>query len=756
MWKSILLGALAVMVVIGLTGVAVGITWIAGSPELTKADLTGTIASVVYDKDGKEIYETSKNEQTIVGQDEISSQIFDAVTSIEDRRFEEHHGIDPVRIIGSFVANLKAGGIAQGGSTLTQQLVKLSVFSTQDKDRTYKRKLQEIWLAMQVERHYSKSDIFQFYLNKVYMANGVYGIGTAAEIYYGKALKELSLDQSAMLAGMPQAPNEYNPYTHPDKAKERRDTVLKAMLENNKITEAEYNEALAQPIDHDLQPLKEITDEATEQDQVVDAYIKQVAAEIKEKGYDLFSDGLKVYTHLDLDAQQYMYDTVNDTNGVYFPNANMQAAISVLDTKTGNIVALFGGRNQNTQLGLNRATEINRSVGSTIKPFADYGPAFEYLNYSPGQTIKDEPYQYSSGDEINNWDNSYQGTITLRQALIQSRNIPALKLFQKVGTDHVNEFLGKLNIKMNGDHGVYESNAIGGEISPLNLSAAYATLGNYGEYNQPRAVDYFTTRDDQKVQISKDTHRAMKDSTAYMLTDVLKDNFTDAGLAGNIANANIIQAGKTGTTNYTKQEQQKNNIPESGVPDSWMAGYSTSYSTAIWIGYDQPFSENGYLTGADQGIAKQLYADIMSHLHANIPANDWEQPDSVHQVALAFGSDPLQLASATSGYGVVNDLVNNTLYKELQKRQPTTGSPVPYSSGTQNNFYAPYSSTSSFSSSVTSDGQSAQSGSSQIQNSQNSEVESSASPGSNPNTSGGNTPPSSNQQNQRASDRDAA
>lgn len=667
-WKSILLGLIAIIVVVGVTGIAVAATWIHDSPELTKADLQGNIASVVYDKDGQEIYETSKNEQTIVGDDQISQQIFDAVTSIEDRRFMDHHGIDPVRIAGSFIANLRAGGIAQGGSTLTQQLVKLSVFSTQDKDRTYKRKLQEMWLAMQLEKKYSKKEIFEFYLNKVYMANGVYGIGTAAEIYYGKSLKDLALDQTALLAGMPQAPNEYNPYTNAEKAKQRRDTVLKAMLDNEKISQADYNEAINQPIDHGLQPLKEIEDEATEQDQVVDAYIKQVAKEVEEQGYDLFSDGLKVYTHLDLDAQQYMYDTVNDTNGVYFPNANMQAAISVLDTQTGNIVALFGGRNQNAQLGLNRATEINRSVGSTIKPFADYGPAFEYLNYSPGQTIKDEPYQYSSGDEINNWDNSYQGTITLRQALIQSRNIPALKLFQKVGADRINEFLGKLNIKMNGDNGVYESNAIGGEISPLNLSAAYATLGNYGEYNQPRAVDYFTTRDEQKIKVSKDTHRAMKDSTAYMLTDVLKDNFTGNGLAGDIANGNLIQAGKTGTTNYTREEQIANNIPDSGVPDSWMAGYTKQYAMSVWVGYDQPFSANGYLTGADQGIAKQLYANLMSYLHTNIAPKDWEQPQSVHQVPLVFGSDPLQLSSVASGGGVIVDLVDDTLYKELQQR----------------------------------------------------------------------------------------
>ncbi|MEC1387184.1 transglycosylase domain-containing protein [Aerococcus viridans] len=705
LWKKILLGIVGVGVVVGVALSIVAYSWISDSPTLTEEDLYGTIASSIYDNEGNIVYETSQNDRIIVDESDISQTTFDAVTSIEDRRFMEHNGFDPIRIAGSFLANLKAGGITQGGSTLTQQLVKLTSFSTKEEDQTYKRKVQEIWLAIQLEQDYTKQEIFEFYINKVYMANGVYGMGTAAEVYYGKSLSELSIAQTALLAGMPQAPNAYDPYSDPDAAEERRNLVLAEMLENEKITQEEYDEAVATPIEDGLQDIDTESTEQSETAIMLDSYIQVVADEVEEAGYDMYSDGLQIYTHLDMDAMTEIYNTIEDEDGYYFTNDNMQAAASLVDTKTGNILALYGGRNQEGQLSYNRATQLERSVGSSIKPFADYATAIEYLNYSTESSIKDEEYTYSDGTEINNWDNLYQGTITLRQALIGSRNIPALKLLQEVGTEQVDEFLQGMGIVLNDGDGVLESNAIGGEITPLQLSAAFATLGNYGEYNQPRAVDYFTTFDGEEVTIDSTSTQAMEDSTAYMVTDMLKDNFTDTsyGLSTNYHTPGLAEAGKSGTTNYTKEEAAKLGVDSSAVPDTWMSGYTTDYALSIWTGYDNPFStdEVGYIDGSDRHIVSYLYQAIMGYLSTTSENADWVQPDSVHEVKLVKDAIPDEFpTNATPSSQILTGLANDDLYSDYQAWLASGNAIVQSSSSSSSR--ASSSSSSSISSSISS------------------------------------------------------
>ena len=705
LWKKILLGIVGVGVVVGVALSIVAYSWISDSPTLTEEDLYGTIASSIYDNEGNIVYETSQNDRIIVDESDISQTTFDAVTSIEDRRFMTHNGFDPIRIAGSFLANLKAGGITQGGSTLTQQLVKLTSFSTNEEDQTYKRKVQEIWLAIQLEQDYTKQEIFEFYINKVYMANGVYGMGTAAEVYYGKSLSELSIAQTALLAGMPQAPNAYDPYSDPDAAEERRNLVLAEMLENEKITQEEYDEAVATPIEDGLQDIDTESTEQSETAIMLDSYIQVVADEVEEAGYDMYSDGLQIYTHLDMDAMTEIYNIIEDEDGYYFTNDNMQAAASLVDTKTGNILALYGGRNQEGQLSYNRATQLERSVGSSIKPFADYATAIEYLNYSTESSIKDEEYTYSDGSEINNYDNLYQGTITLRQALIGSRNIPALKLLQEVGTEQVDEFLQGMGIVLNNGNGIRESNAIGGEITPLQLSAAFATLGNYGEYNQPRAVDYFTTFDGEEVTIDSTSTQAMEDSTAYMVTDMLKDNFTDTsyGLSTNYHTPGLAEAGKSGTTNYTEEQAAELGVDSSAVPDTWMSGYTTDYALSIWTGYDNPFStdEVGYIDGSDRYIVSYLYQAIMGYLSTTSENADWVQPDSVHEVKLVKDAIPDEFpTNATPSSQVLTGLANDNLYKDYQNWLASGKAIVQSSSSSSSR--ASSSSSSSISSSISS------------------------------------------------------
>ncbi|MFS4084271.1 transglycosylase domain-containing protein [Aerococcus urinaeequi] len=705
LWKKILLGIVGAGVVVGVALSIIAFVWISDSPTISEEDLFGTIASSVYDNEGNVVYETSQNDRIIVDESDISQQTFDAVTSIEDRRFMEHNGFDPIRIAGSFLANLKAGGIAQGGSTLTQQLVKLTSFSTNEEDQTYKRKVQEIWLAIQLEQDYSKQEIFEFYINKVNMANGVYGMGTAAEVYYGKSLSELSIAQTALLAGMPQAPNAYDPYSDPEAAEERRNLVIAEMLDNEKITQEEYDEAVATPIDDGLQDIDTESTEQSETAIMLDSYIQVVAAEVEEAGYDMYSDGLQIYTHLDMDAMTEIYNTIEDEDGYYFTNDNMQAAASLVDTETGNILALYGGRNQEGQLSYNRATQLERSVGSSIKPFADYATAIEYLNYSTESSIKDEEHEFSSGDEINNWDNLYQGTITLRQALIGSRNIPALKLLQEVGTEQVDEFLQGMGIVLNDGNGVYEANSITGEITPLQLSASYATLGNYGEYNQPRAVDYFTTFDGEEVTIDSTSNQAMDESTAYMVTDMLKDNFTDTsyGLSTNYHTAGLAEAGKSGTTNYTEDQAAELGVDSSAVPDTWMSGYTTDYALSIWTGYDNPFStdEVGYIDGSDRYIVSYLYQAIMGYLSTTSENTDWVQPDSVHEVKLVKDAIPDEFpTNATPSSQILTGLANDDLYSDYQAWLASGNAIVQSSSSSSSR--ASSSSSSSISSSISS------------------------------------------------------
>ncbi|MFE0442079.1 transglycosylase domain-containing protein [Aerococcus sp. NPDC058936] len=705
LWKKILLGIVGAGVVVGVALSIVAYSWISDSPTLTEEDLYGTIASSIYDNEGNIVYETSQNDRIIVDESDISQTTFDAVTSIEDRRFMEHNGFDPIRIAGSFLANLKAGGITQGGSTLTQQLVKLTSFSTNEEDQTYKRKVQEIWLAIQLEQDYTKQEIFEFYINKVYMANGVYGMGTAAEVYYGKSLSELSIAQTALLAGMPQAPNAYDPYSDPDAAEERRNLVLAEMLENEKITQEEYDEAVATPIEDGLQDIDTESTEQSETAIMLDSYIQEVAAEVEEAGYDMYSDGLQIYTHLDMDAMTEIYNTIEDEDGYYFTNDNMQAAASLVDTETGNILALYGGRNQEGQLSYNRATQLERSVGSSIKPFADYATAIEYLNYSTESSIEDEEHTYSDRTEINNYDNLYQGTITLRQALIGSRNIPALKLLQEVGTEQVDEFLQGMGIVLNDGNGIHESDAIGGEITPLQLSAAFATLGNYGEYNQPRAVDYFTTFDGEEVTIDSTSNQAMEDSTAYMVTDMLKDNFTDTsyGLSTNYHTAGLAEAGKSGTTNYSEEQAAELGVDSSAVPDTWMSGYTTDYALSIWTGYDNQFStdEVGYIDGSDRYIVSYLYQAIMGYLSTTSENADWVQPDSVHEVKLVKGAIPDEFpTNATPSSQILTGLANDDLYSDYQAWLASGNAIVQSSSSSSSR--ASSSSSSSISSSISS------------------------------------------------------
>ena len=659
--KRILISLFSIFV-IGFT-ILTGLFFYYGftAPKITAADLQGATETQILDMNQELITKLGGENRDLIAPEEVPQGLKDAVTSIEDKRYYSHLGIDPIRIIGSFVRNLRAGHITQGGSTITQQLIKLSVFSTKKEDQTYKRKIQEILLALQIEREFSKEQILTYYLNKVYMANNTYGFGTAANYYFGKELKELTIPQLALLAGMPQAPSSYDPYAHPEQAQERRNIVLQAMKENGKLTDAQLQEAKATPITDGL--VDEHEQISTDDNRLIfDSFLTMVADEVKEKtGLDVYSDGLTIETTVNSNAQNRLYEILNTNRYVQYVDDNVQNAVVMLDSTTGAIRAINGGRKQTNLLAYNRAIQNNRSTGSSIKPIMDYGPAIEYLNYSTGQTMVDKPTKYSSGFELNNWDNQYMGTMTMRRALVLSRNTPAYQTFKAVGNDNVQAFLKKLDLSVmnDGKESLVESNSIGANLSPLKMAAAYSAFANYGTYSKPYTVTKITTRDGQVLQFKPDQHQAMKDSTAYMITNMLKDTFT-YGFANDLKMGNLPHAAKTGSSNYTPEQRKQIGASENEfvIPDSWFIGFSPAYTISVWTGYDNPYTKGHGLSQTEANYSKWIYGHLMNFAMKQTPVKDWEQPSSVVSSQIVVGSNPLALA----GPNTPSDKVSTELF----------------------------------------------------------------------------------------------
>ncbi|WP_051912458.1 PBP1A family penicillin-binding protein [Carnobacterium funditum] len=642
-FKKVILMAIALLAAIFIGGAGLFVYYASSAPELTEEDITGSISSDILDDKGNVIYTLGGQKRDVVTEDQVPQVLKDAIVSIEDQRFYKHNGIDPIRIAGAALANVTNGFASQGGSTITQQLIKLSVFSTDEADQTLKRKAQEAWLALKLERQYSKEQILTFYINKVYMSDNNYGMSTASDYYYGKELINLTLPEAAMLAGLPQSPNTYNPKTYPDKAKERRDLVLDMMVENNKLSAEDAKKTKSISVEENL--VNRTEEQSNEL--VFDSYLKEVILEVEEKtNLDPHTAGLTIQTNLNMDAQKRLFDILNSDEYVNFPDQNLQAAVSMVDAKTGQLKAMGGGRNQEVQLGTNRAAEMNRSVGSAIKPLSTYGPAIEYLNYSTYQQIVDEPYEYNTGGSLYNYDRKYLGPISMRKAIIDSRNVPAAKTLQEVGYADATSFLKNVGIdpsKWNNEVGLVESNAIGGEITPIELSAAFAAFSNGGMYTEPYTVSTVTLQNGEEIDLTPESKQSMKDSTAYMITDILKDTVNSGSNQNLVPIEGVPQAGKTGTTNYTDEEKVKYNIPNDGAPDSWFNGYSSNYSIAVWVGYDKKFEDGNFLSTSSQQLPRKIYRSLMSYVSQSVENTDWKKPSSVVEVAIEAGSNPAKL-----------------------------------------------------------------------------------------------------------------
>lgn len=627
--KSWLKRIVLVVVALGVIGLLLGgglfAYYAATAPKLDEETLKDPVSSKFYDKNGKEFYTMGTEEREHVKFEDIPKQMQDAILSTEDARFYDHHGIDFYRLGGAVLANFRDGFGSQGASTITQQVIKNSFFNN---GKTIKRKAQEAYLSLQLEREYTKDEIFEMYFNKVLMSGRIYGFGTAAKYFYGKDIDQLTLPQMALLAGMPQSPNNYNAFKNPDLAEKRRNTVLKLMYNNKKITKDEMEAAMKVSVKQGLLPeSKRIANNSSKYDAFIDVVLKELAENGDEKALE---DGISIYTTLDPEAQKVVEKTIN--NDANFPTKDIQTGISVVDTETGAIAAVGGSRDYGPERGFNYAQALKtRQPGSTMKPIMDYGPAIEYLKWSTGHILVDEPMNYSGTSQaINNYDNQFKGALTMREALYNSRNIPAIKAFKEVGTSKVKEFISGFGLKPDD---LYESDAIGGgsvNLSPIDMSAIYASFGNNGIYTKAYSIKKIVYRDGNTAKTyTPEPQAAMSDYTAYMLTDMMRDVVSSkSGASGGAAAVPGLDiAGKTGTTNYTSEQLQEYGLPSNAVPDSWFSGYTTRYSMSVWTGYSS--RKQGIVSPQERQLAQNLFRIIMSQISAGKNTPNFKQPSSV-------------------------------------------------------------------------------------------------------------------------------
>ena len=608
------------------------------APTLSEKDLIATTSSKIYDNQNNLIADLGAEKRINVKTNEIPTDLVNAIVAIEDHRFFNHRGVDFIRIGGAFFSNLRGG--RQGGSTLTQQLIKLTYFSTSSSDQTLSRKIQEAWLATQLEQKATKQEILTYYINKVYMSNGNYGMQTAARSYYAKDLKDLSLPQVALLAGMPQAPNQYDPYTNPEAALQRRNLVLKEMLDMKSITNEQYESAVNTPVTDGLQSLTGSSNYPA----YMDNYLKEVIQQVEEEtGYNVLTTGMDVYTNVDTAAQKRLWDIYNSDEYVNYPDNELQVASTIIDVTNGKVIAQLGSRHQssNVSFGTNQAVETNRDWGSTMKPISDYAPAIEYEEYnSTGVTIPDTPYNFpGTNTQINNWDRQYYGNISMVYALQQTRNVPAVRALEKVGLKKAQKFLSSIGIDY--PEMVY-ANAISSNTSDSSnkygassekMAAAYATFANGGTYYKPQYVNRVVFSDGTTKNFETSGTRVMKETTAYMMTDMLKSVIT-AGTGYNANISGLYHAGKTGTSNYDDNELRKltKDYSYSSIvtPDELFVGYTTQYSMAVWTGYT-----NRLTPVLDDGIkvATDVYKQMMLYLYEQYGSGsaDWTQPSGVYR-----------------------------------------------------------------------------------------------------------------------------
>ena len=590
--------------------------------------------SIAYDINGKTL-SVLKGEKDVyyIEYEDIPIYVKQAIISTEDKQFYKHNGIDYRGIMRAAVAMIQDGEVTQGGSTITQQLARTVFLSN---ERTWERKIEEMYIAVELEKKYSKEEILEFYLNNVYFANGYYGIEAAAQGYFGTDVSHLSLSQMIYLCAIPNNPTLYNPLIHADKTQARRDRILKSMLEDQVISESSYQTAVAEQI-KTTEP-EEIKNNYAEtytyycatralmelegfefqtvfsDDEEKTAYDREYQSLYDTCNKKLFTGGYRIYTSLDLDAQSQLQASVDEVlagfgeksdEGIY----ELQGAAVCIDNTTGMVRAIIGGRSQDDVEGytLNRAFQSFRQPGSAIKPLIVYTPALE-RGYTPDTTVVDEPI----ADGPVNGDGTYSGAMSLRQAVARSKNTIAWKIFEEltpeVGISYLEE-MGFSNLDANDKRLPASIGGFTNGVSPLEMAKGYATIKNDGGYRNPTCIMKITNADGEVIYQADQTASVIyKENACRQMTDMLQTVIT-SGTGRGYSLGMMPCAGKTGTTNDNK--------------DGWFVGYTPYYTTSVWVGYDIPKEVPGLGGGTYPG---KIWHSFMSWLHDGLEPVDFIHP----------------------------------------------------------------------------------------------------------------------------------
>ncbi|MDG5787552.1 PBP1A family penicillin-binding protein [Evansella sp. AB-P1] len=627
--KKILISLSIAFLVMILAGGITAFAIIRDAPELDPDRLILAQNPQILDREEQLITTLDSGEnRRLASIDEMPQVLIDAVISVEDIRFYDHFGIDMRRIGGAVIANITRGFGAEGASTITQQLIK-NLFL--DMNKNWTRKIQEQYLAIRLEQQYTKDEILEMYLNTINFSGSRYGVVEAADFFFNKDLSELTIEDAALLAGIPQRPNYFNAFINPEPAENRRNTVISLMERYEKITPEQAESARNVPIEDQL-------NQSERETYAFQAFIDQVLNEVEAidgiEASDIYTTGLKIYTTLDQDLQRHVEHVMQSGEVINFPDEFYQAGVTLMDTKTGQVLAIGGMRKPAEGVrGWNWATNPRRQPGSTIKPILDYGPVIEKEQWSTGHIIVDEPYAYSDGTPVHNFNrNQYKGRITMREALRDSQNTTAVKAFHEVGIDYAKAFGEKLGLNLDTIEEPYSIGGFSRGLSSYQMAGAYGAFGNNGEYNKPHTVTKIEFPNGQTIDLTPDPVIAMNDYTAFMISDMLK-TVVQSGTGTQAAISGVPIAGKTGSSNFTEEERERFNIGN-GIKDSWFAGYSTELTAAVWTGYDTP--ADGYIQYVDnqQHIAKYIFREVMSYAHQGRETSDFVQPDSVVRIGI--------------------------------------------------------------------------------------------------------------------------
>ncbi len=659
-WKK-LVTFILIMGILAILAIAVFLGYIVlTAPKFNENDLKFQEQTIIYDVNGNVITTLAiQNEKReIISYDELPQVLVDAIIATEDSRFFQHNGVDILRFMKAMVMQLLGQGDAGGASTLTMQTVKNMITKKDEveNNRIKKviRKFQDVYLSVfKIEKKYSKEEILEIYVNDNYLGGGYYGVKEAAKYYFGKEVSELTLPEAALIAGLFQLPDGNNPYRNIEGANKRRDMVLLYMYNHGYITEEEKN--LAKKIS-----VESLLVGANSNDNAYQGYIDIVIDEVQTlTGNSPYKVPMKIYTTMERSIQ----DGINKVFACekkdcwFWKNESTQGGVAVVNVGTGAIAAVGSGRNKTGARQWNYATQSRKQPGSMAKPLFDYGPGIEYNNFSSYTLFTDEPWSYTSGPSVGNWDGKYEGLVTLRRALQVSRNVPALKAFQIVGGRNSQKFVYNLglNVSYNSssenyrilapgvDNAINEAYAIGGVaegFTPLEIATAYAAFASGGYYTDPHSITKIEYRDSGEIlEFKYNKERVMKDSTAYIMNNILESAVT-SGFNGGARVPGSHVAAKTGTTNFDTATLKKYGLPSYAVNDLWTEAYTSKYSVALWYGYEE-VSSSAY------NISDGAKDSFMSKIFQYIPKDTtgWRMPSSVVAVEVEKETWPAKLPS---------------------------------------------------------------------------------------------------------------